>query len=751
MTHAAPACAERPRCGIQISDSEQEALCADPSLRVNSILVGIGSIIAAALALLTCVMLVGYNQSMRLGYERERQQVENGFARRLGELRADLASVTFWDEAVERTAIRRDRAWAEDNIGQWLAQFYGVDQSFLVDGRGQLWLAFENGRPAPARRYHALEPRLADLLRSARARSDRLADERRPSSSGFAVSAGSNLADSRLMMVDGQPSYVIATPILPDFGRVAQPVDGYMMLVAVHRIDPALLHQLSAGLLVKPLHLQRVSEPYREAEGHFVLPVAGLSGGDRLELRWHRDGRGRDLMLSALPLLAVLMALFILVAVLGVRHVRRATGNLLVSRFEANHDELTRLPNRRLLTRRLADHLAHDEPIALMFIDLDRFKQVNDLWGHAEGDRVIRHTAARLRTAVGEGVVARFGGDEFVVLLTGSADEAERIGRNILIALREPYQIMGKPVTLAGSVGIALAPFHGRQPGELMRKADLALYRAKSLGRNRMVIFDSAMDAALQERQQLELELRNAIRDDCFNIVYQPQVCRVTGRIAGVEALARWTRPDGRPVEPSLFITIAEEAGIVSELDALVLRQACREASGWHELVLAVNVSPQELRTPHYAKLVRDVLAESGLPPQRLRLEITETALLEDKTMVAYTVRELSRLGVRFTLDDFGTGYSSLDHLRTLQLEGMKIDRSFVADLGREPESITLITSIIALGHALGLSVTAEGVETKQQLALLRAAGCDEFQGYLFGHPVSAEELRRRLRLPRAA
>lgn len=716
----------------------------DPASRVNAVLAVFGTVISLAMAALVCVMIAAYQETVRVADQHERRQVENAFARKLRSMRTDLTSVTFWDEAVRKTAIEHDRQWTDENIGRWLAQFYGVDESYVLDSSGAPWLAFRDGRAAPLQSFAPIAPIAGPMVSKVRAR----ARDYRPEASSSAVR--DSFDSARLALVNGQPAYVIVSPILPDFGKAPGYSGSPMLLVTVQRIDAAVLAEISSGLMIEPLHFQRLDEPYRRGEGHFVLPLSS-PGAAAVELRWHRHALGRDLVGGSMPLLVLLVAFLVSISLFGLHRLRQVAETLLVSRFEANHDELTKLANRRMLTRQLADRLAAGKAVTLMFVDLDRFKQVNDLWGHAEGDRVIKEAAQRLRRTVPDGIVARFGGDEFVVLIEGGPEVSEDTGRALLAALRTPYTVAGKMMTLAGSIGIAFAPAHSRQPGELMRKADLALYRAKASGKNQMILFDAEMEAALQERQAIELDLRNAIREGHFTIVYQPQVCRLTGRIVAVEALARWARPGGREVEPKCFIAIAEEAGIVAEIDALILRHACREATHWGELILTVNVSPQELRTPYYARLVRDVLAETGLPPQRLRLEITESALLEDSRMVSYTVRELNQLGVSFTLDNFGTGYSSLDHLRTLNLAGMKIARNFVADLGRDPSSIALVTSIIALGHSLGLSVTAEGVETKEQLALLKAAGCDELQGYLFGHPVGAEVLRKRLRLPRAA
>jgi predicted signal transduction protein with EAL and GGDEF domain len=301
----------------------------------------------------------------------------------------------------------------------------------------------------------------------------------------------------------------------------------------------------------------------------------------------------------------------------------------------------------------------------------------------------------RIAQAACGATVARFGGDEFVVLVEGDRPEAEKIADEILRRLREPHAVEGTSVVLAGSIGIALSPEHGVTASELMRRADLALYRAKELGKDRLVLFNHEMDHSLQARQQLEQDLRAAIDAGEISVVYQPQVCRDSGRMIGVEALARWCHVTRGDVSPAVFVPIAEEAGLIRHLDRLVLRSACSAAAHWDDIMVSVNVSPIELRAPTYASEVRHVLLETGLPPRRLKLEITETALLTSASTAAKIVQELRAMGVKLTLDDFGTGYSSLDHLRTLKLDGMKIDRSFVANSGSDADSHRTIEALI--------------------------------------------------------
>ncbi|KMO28280.1 diguanylate cyclase [Methylobacterium aquaticum] len=409
----------------------------------------------------------------------------------------------------------------------------------------------------------------------------------------------------------------------------------------------------------------------------------------------------------------------------------------------AHHDALTGLPNRVLFHRRLAAAAAAGT--GLLCLDLDHFKLVNDTLGHPAGDALLREVAERLRACLGaDGLVARLGGDEFAILSPAGRDGLLRLADRIIAALGRPFALAGQDVTIGVSIGIALAPEHGDDPDGLLRKADTALYAAKADGRRTRRLFEPAMDAALQSRRALECDLRAAIAAEALEVYYQPLVATGDLAVTGCEALLRWRHPERGFVSPGAFIPVAEETGLIAPLGEWVLRQACREAAGWPGAVrVAVNLSPAQFRTPDLVGTVARALAESGLAPSRLELEITEQVMLEESIANVAVLHRLRALGVRIAIDDFGTGYASLSYLQAFPFDKIKIDRSFTAALGREATAGAIVQAVIGLGASLGITTLAEGVETKAQLAALRRSGCGEVQGFLFSRPVPAAEIRR--------
>ena len=418
----------------------------------------------------------------------------------------------------------------------------------------------------------------------------------------------------------------------------------------------------------------------------------------------------------------------------------------------AHHDGLTALPNRVLFRQEMERELARargGDAVAVLCVDLDHFKRVNDTLGHAAGDALLQGAADRLRACVREtDIVARLGGDEFaIVQLQAEQPRAATVLAERLIAdLSRPFDIEGHQVVVGASVGIALAPSDGTEADQLMKSADMALYRAKADGRGVLRYFESEMDAKMQARRALELDLRKALVEHEFELFYQPIVDLQSNRVSGFEALLRWNHPTQGLISPADFIPIAEDMGLITPLGEWVLRQACREAAGWPERVkVAVNLSPAQFKSKALALVVTTALADSGLAPDRLELEITESVLLQDNDTVRGILHQLRALGVRISMDDFGTGYSSLSYLRSFPFDKIKIDQSFVRDMGQHEDSIAIVRAVAGLGRNLGMSTTAEGVETNEQLGRLRQEGCTEVQGYLFSRPLPASEVPRLL------
>ncbi len=416
--------------------------------------------------------------------------------------------------------------------------------------------------------------------------------------------------------------------------------------------------------------------------------------------------------------------------------------------FMARHDALTGLCNRVLFQERAEQALSQVVRMggfALHCLDLDGFKTVNDTLGHPVGDRLLQAVAERLRGLTREGdTVARLGGDEFAIvqLAVDQARDATALAERTIAAIARPFEIDGQQIVIGTSIGIAMAPNNGGDVDSLLRNADLALYRAKAEGRRTWRFFEPEMNAFAQARRALETDLRLALAHEHLAVHYQPIVNAATGRITGFEALLRWTHPSRGPVSPAEFIAVAEDVGLIVPMGAWVLRQACREAACWPEGVrVAVNLSPVQFRSPHLVRTVTEALSEAGLAPERLELEVTELVLMQDNAAILDVMRELSAIGVQIALDDFGTGYSSLSYLCRFPFGKIKIDQSFIRDLTVRAQAAAIVRTVIDLARSLGMTTTAEGVETEDQRARLTAKGCTELQGFLFSRPCPSAEI----------
>jgi diguanylate cyclase (GGDEF)-like protein len=384
------------------------------------------------------------------------------------------------------------------------------------------------------------------------------------------------------------------------------------------------------------------------------------------------------------------------------------------------------------------------EKTAVLCIDLDHFKSVNDTLGHAIGDKVLKQASARLWGTTREtDVLARLGGDEFSLLMKpiDKPSDAAAIAERIVKTMNSPFSIDGHQIVIGASVGIAIAPDDGETTDILMKNADLALYRAKSEGRSTYHFFEKEMDAAIQKRRTIESGLRAALALNELRVVFQPLVGLKENRITCLEALLRWNH-QGTNISPAEFIPIAEETGLIVPIGEWVLREACNAATTWPtEARVAVNLSPVQFKNKRLFETIHNILAETGLPPTRLELEITESLLLTDNEQTLQTLHRLRAIGIRISMDDFGTGYSSLSYLRAFPFDKIKIDRSFMRDLDTRGDSLAIIKAVIGLGHSLGMSTTAEGVETEEQLRAVREQGCNEVQGFLFSPPLEATQI----------
>jgi diguanylate cyclase (GGDEF)-like protein len=418
--------------------------------------------------------------------------------------------------------------------------------------------------------------------------------------------------------------------------------------------------------------------------------------------------------------------------------------------YMAHHDALTDLANRVLLNERLEQALGRihlEEMVAVHHLDLDQFKAVNDTFGHPAGDKLLKIVADRLRGLVREtDTIARMGGDEFVVVQAPIADPAEStsLAQRIIALMSEPFDLDGHQAVIGASIGIAVGPSDGLKPDELLRNADLALYRAKGDGRGTFRFFETAMDLQMQTRRIMERDLRKALSSGQFELYYQPVVNLASGDISGFEALIRWNHPEQGVIPPASFIPLAEETGLIVQVGEWVIRQACATAAQWPgDLSIAVNISAAQFRNPGLLQVIVGALATSGLDPTRLEIEITETVLLQNRETTLAVLRQLRELGIRIAMDDFGTGYSSLTYLQCFPFDKIKIDRSFVKDITENTGSLNIVRAVAALAKGMGMTATAEGVETSEQLDRITSEGCTEMQGFLFSRPVPASEIER--------
>lgn len=491
-----------------------------------------------------------------------------------------------------------------------------------------------------------------------------------------------------------------------------------------------------------------------------VLPVMLLVGAilpalSLLYLHTTPANAAQDHLLSrtffiVCPLSTFLLAIFLWQARFRIRHLEAKEAEALQT---AGLDPLSGLPNRLFFDRLLDNAIAQstvEAPIALIAIDIDKFKSVNDSHGHQAGDKLIVGISERIKRIIRDGdCLARVGGDEFALMLIniGTIAQFAAMAHRIHDAMLAPFDIGRAQVNATLSLGVALCPQDGETHATLSQAADLALYRAKEEGRNRFAFFDKTMEQKLYLGMTIEDDLRAAIAAEELAVLYQPLVSGCGTRVIGLEALVRWNHPRLGSMSPEEFIPVAESRGLIAPLGEWVLARACQEARRWPGLRIAVNVSPVQFRQRGFVATVKKIIDESGIDPNRLDLELTEGVLIQDADQAENVIIELRALGVRMGLDDFGAGYSSMIYLRRFAFDKIKIDRAFLSSMETNGEGAIILESIVSLGHALGLTVTAEGVEYQEQVAFLQKLGCDEMQGYFFAHPLKAEEVEAMLSL----
>ena len=677
--------------------------------------------------------------------QRELKMVEQGFARQIEEFDAVIVPQVNWDKAVIKLDHSFSDEWADFNLGDYLYTFNGFSRSFVLDPAGRPIYAAIDGERGKPEEFLPFAGVAAELLVPIRESEAERGPFRQTKVSKEIITKP--IQANGLVKVDGAIYIVVATLVQPDHGAALPKGPRAPVAITALPIDQTMLKVFAKRYLVDDLVL--IASPPKSGNQTFV--ILRSPGGEVLAaLAWTPRQPGTVLLDKLKYPLALALVLLCMLAWSIIRSGAGMVDELIASEMKAthlaHHDTLTSLPNRALLFDRLQLALAGlkggGDQLAVMCIDLDRFKQVNDAMGHHAGDLVIWEVARRLQRHCGENaMVARLGGDEFTVLYECRDRElAGELAANILAAVHEPIRSEYGMLEVGCSIGVAMIDCASVSPSEAMRCADLALYRAKELGRKRLTFFEPEMDIELRGRHALEVDLRQALNDGALTMVYQPQVNRY-GEITAVEALLRWSHPTRGAVPPGVFIPLAEKAGLILAVGEFVLREVFAETRSWSQVRVAINVSAIQVRSPGFAALVTRLVAQCGVDPQRYELELTETALLGNDPVASGNIDALKRLGFSIALADFGTGYSSLSVLQQFSVDKIKIDRSFVNNLGGGSESAALIDSMVKLARALGLKVIAEGVETEEQMDQLAASGCREFQGHFIGMPIDGAEI----------
>ncbi|WNK45655.1 EAL domain-containing protein [Pantoea agglomerans] len=689
-----------------------------------------------AILLLTFVgagaaLFVGTSLTNTEARHQQQRMIEASFSQSLNEHLRQLRSLSRWGPFEQHLAEGNSSRWLDENIGLWLYEMFGHQLILVLDQQNQIVRVWREGQPVSAPED---DPLIGEVLQSPLvndpARHDN-ADYARVTNRAAALAVGNIQRESNA---------------LPRF-----------RLVSLKFLDDGYLTGLAERNQLQGLHFSDGTPQPGTGARYLLIAQAGEAVG---YLNWIPSRPGAQMLRTIGPSTGLAVLAISLLCLYMVRRLWNSSVNLSQSMLRlgaseaqaqhlAFHDVLTGLPNRALVEDRLTQALAlatrHDQRVALLLIDLDRFKTINDTHGHHAGDELIIAVAQRLSRIVrASDTVGRIGGDEFIVVMpdVDNIGQVHSLAQRIIDELSEPFTLFGSDVWSGASIGLALAPKDGVDRLELMRKADIALYEAKSGGRGTYRQFERAIDESVRTRQTIAADLRTALHThQGLEVWYQPLMDIGGQQMVGIEALLRWHHPARGLIAPGEFIAIAEETGLIIPLGEWVLAEACITQQRFPELLVAVNVSPVQFRSTGFVERVMAIVSQNGGDPKRLELEITEGVLIEDEREARAIIVELRDAGFRIALDDFGTGYSSLNYLSNFPVDKIKIDRSFTQSLGVAENSVAIVESVVKLGHAMGLMVTAEGVETPGQMSALADAGCNQLQGYLFSQAVPADQL----------
>ena len=698
---------------------------------LREVLVPLVAILLLTFAGAGTALFIGTSLTNAEARQQQQRMIEASFSQSLNEHLRQLHSLSRWAPLEQHLSASNSDRWLDENIGEWLYEMFGHQLIMVLDQQNQIVRVWREGQPVAA---PDSDPLAGEVLQSTLvtdpARPDR-ADYARVTNRAAALAVGNIQQESRT---------------LPRF-----------RLVSLKFLDDGYLASLAERNQLQDLHFTDGTAQRGSAARYLLVAQAGDPVG---YLEWIPSRPGAQMLRTIGPStgLAVLaISLLCLYMVWRLWHslVSLSQSMLRLGASEAQaqhlafHDVLTGLPNRALVEERMTQALAlatrHDQRVALLLIDLDRFKTINDTYGHHAGDELIIAVAQRLSRIVrASDTVGRIGGDEFIVVMPDveNLGQAQSLAQRIVDELALPVTLFGSEVWSGASIGLSLAPRDGIDRLELMRKADIALYEAKSGGRGKYRQFERAMDESVRTRQAIAADLRSALQSrQGLEVWYQPLMDIGGQQMVGIEALLRWHHPTRGLIAPGEFIAIAEETGLIMPLGEWVLAEACATQQRFPTLLVAVNVSPVQFRSAGFVERIMAIVSQHGGDPRRLELEITEGVLIEDEREARAIIVALREAGFRIALDDFGTGYSSLNYLSTFPVDKIKIDRSFTQSLGVAENSVAIVESVVKLGHAMGLMVTAEGVETPGQMSALADAGCNQLQGYLFSQAVPADQL----------
>ncbi|MBC8038567.1 MAG: bifunctional diguanylate cyclase/phosphodiesterase [Rhizobiales bacterium] len=674
------------------------------------------------------------------GIFEETNNLDDTYARRsanaaIASLRENMEALildnAYWDDAV-RNAYGNGTA-------DWLKETWGAgdeeevyDAAFVVNADGATIFASTSEDPDNLDQHtiqkyfsHDINVLLAKLPRTG---------------TSFAKTSG-------ILKSEGGLSVVAAATIVPSTQGTPIPGGRPSRLVLAYTISPAVLARVSEQFVLDNLQLMQPGENLPAS-----IDILSPSEEKLAALTWKTRSPGMVLRNKFDHIVRMVLSVFLLmVAVLvyfswrGFKQAHESKAKAIAASIR---DDLTGLPNRRelmaVLAGRLAAVRAGDGQLSLVYADLDGFKEVNDAYGHEIGDQLLQSVAAGFAyLAQGADIVSRLGGDEFAIILSGpeSAEQARQLARNMIAFLAEPMQFGGRVASVSVSTGIVDLEKDDAGGEEILRRADAAMYAAKAAGRNRIHIYEASLESKRDERRMIARELREAVEGNKLGVVYQPIVNARTRRTVGVEALVRWPHDSKRQCTPDIFVPIAEEFGLIEELGRFVLVEACSQAARWPDIFVSVNVSPIQFINPAFADIVEATLRETGLAAYRLEIEVTEGFVIDNTDRATAIIDRLHEMKVSVALDDFGTGYSSIGHLRRFKFDKLKLDRSMVVDILLQPAALRLVQGTIAMADALGLRVTAEGIDDENQVSVLRLAGCSLLQGFLFSEPLEAHEV----------